>query len=445
MNYKESLQLFGNAIFVFINRIIGAAAVFGTQILLARWMGAAEVGIYVYAFSWCNLLAIIAGLGLSSSALMFIGQGLTNKKHGPIIGIIRIGLKIVFLSGLCFAIAGEILIYKTNGIVSPQYTEALTYAMIGIPAMCLINWQCTIGQCLNWFAAAFMPTNVTRPLLLIAAIVITRQLDHHLNASNVMLMHVVIMGFVWLTSAIYLKRRLARHFVDVKPLYQTKRWVRTGFPLLFVALFSNFFLDINIVTVGLYLNAEQLAIFNASFRVAVLLAFGVQSIDAILLPRFSQLYAANDSVKLQRIITLTTQLKFWSSLCGLIIFIVFGKKILSYFGTEFIEGYDALKLLALAQVIRAAVGPLSQVLSLTGHHGFCLFVSMLSTLIMLILNYFLIGSLGMIGAAFTVVVVISLESILLSSACINRLGIDASVFAIFNKTPITLKPKFAAF
>ncbi|SJM90929.1 putative Polysaccharide biosynthesis protein [Crenothrix polyspora] len=440
MNHKDFLQLFGGAIFVFVNRVIGAAAVFGTQILLARWMGATEVGIYVYAFSLCNLLAIIAGLGLSSSAMKFIGQGLALGEHGSIVGIARIGMQIVLFSGLCVAIAGEVFVHQTNGILSPLYIKALTLAMVAVPAMCLLNWQSTIAQCLNWFAAAFVPSNVTRPLLLISIIILAQNLGEHLDAAEVMLLHLLVMGFVWLTSALYMKQRLASRFGDVEPRYQVQTWLRTGFPLLFVALFSNFFLDINIVTVGFFLNPDQLALFNASFRIAVLIAFGMQSIDAILLPRFSRLYAAKDRVNLQRLIALTTQLKFWASVCGLVIFSVFGKDILAYFGEEFIQGYDALKLLSLAQVIRAAVGPLAQILSLTGHHAYCLFVSILSTLVMLILNYVLIGQFGLVGAAFTVVVVISVESILLSYASITRLGIDSSVFGIFYIIKAVLSP-----
>ncbi|WP_394754726.1 lipopolysaccharide biosynthesis protein [Crenothrix sp.] len=440
MNHKEFLKLFGGAIFVFVNRVIGAGAVFGTQILLARWMGATEVGIYVYAFSLCNLLAIVAGLGLGSSAMKFIGHGIAFGEHNSIVGFAKIGMQIVLFSGLCVAVAGEIFVYQTNGILSPLYIKALTFAMVAVPAMCLLNWQSTIAQCLNWFAAAFVPSNVTRPLLLIAAVILAQKLGEQLDAGKVMRLHILVMGFVWLTSAIYMKQRLARRFMNVKPRYQTQLWLRTGFPLLFVALFSNFFLDINIVTVGFFLNPDQLALFNASFRIAVLIAFGMQSIDTILLPRFSQLYAAKDRVNLQRLIALTTQLKFWASLAGLIIFSVFGKNILAHFGEEFIQGYDALKLLSLAQVIRAAVGPLSQILSLTGHHAYCLFVSILSTLVMLILNYYLISPFGLEGAAFTVVVVISLESILLSYASITRLGIDSSVFGVFYVIKSALSP-----
>jgi O-antigen/teichoic acid export membrane protein len=403
-------------------------------------MGATEVGIYVYAFSLGNLLSIIAGLGLSSAAIRFIGQGIAHKRHGLIVGFARIGMQIILFSGLCFAVFGQVLIYATNGIISPQYIKALTVAMVTIPALCLMNWQSTVAQCMGWFSAAFMPVHVSRPLLLVAAIAVANFVGHDLNATYVMLLHLAIMLLLWLLSAIYMKRRLGRRFKDVKPSYQTALWLRTGVPLLFVSLFSNFFLDINIVTVGFFLNPDQLAIFNASFRVAVLIAFGSQSIDAILLPRFSQLYAAKDSVNLQRIIALTTQLKFWSSLCGLVIFMVFGKEILSCFGKEFLQGYNSLKLLALAQVIRAAVGPLAQVLSLTGHHAYCLFVSILSTIVMLVLNVFLIDSFGLVGASITVVAVIALESILLSSACINRLGIDASVFAVFHSYKMAFKP-----
>ena len=434
MNYKEFLNLFGGAIFVFIIRVIGACAVFLTQIFLARWIGAAEVGVYVYAFSLFNLLAIIAGMGLYPSALRHIGKGLALNQHDVVVGFAQRGRELTFLAGNIVAFIGLLVVHYTNGIVAPNYVVPLTFAMAGIPLMCLINWQSTIAQCMNWFSAAFVPTNVTRPVLLILAIAAAHHIgyNYRLNASSVLLMHLGIMLFVWMTSALYLKLRLKRRFKGVEPRYQTKLWVSTGLPLLLIILFTNFFLDINIVIVGFSLDAEQLGIFNASFRVAVLIAFGIQSVDAILMPKFTQYHAAEEHDKLQRIVALTTQLKFWASLCGLAIFAVFGREVLAFFGDEFVQGYNALIILSVSQVVRAAVGPLSQMLSVTGHHSYCLVVAVVSILLMLGLNYWLIGTYGVIGAAIVVVAVISFEALLLTIACKKYLRLNASIFAIFS-------------
>jgi O-antigen/teichoic acid export membrane protein len=88
-------------------------------------------------------------------------------------------------------------------------------------------------------------------------------------------------------------------------------------------------------------------------------------------------------------------------------------------------------ILAGAQLVRAALGPVSQLLSITGNHYASLFVSMFATALMFGLNHLLIPQFGLEGAAYTVLAVMSLEALLLSFVVKKRLGINASVFGIF--------------
>src|SRR5919112_6352402 len=52
----------------FIIRVVGAVTIFLSQILLARWMGSAEFGIYVYAWTWLQMIGDIIHLGLPLTA-----------------------------------------------------------------------------------------------------------------------------------------------------------------------------------------------------------------------------------------------------------------------------------------------------------------------------------------------------------------------------------------
>ena len=52
-----------------VTQVAGVILTYLTQILLARWMGETEYGIYAYVLSWVMLLAIPAGLGLPLIAL----------------------------------------------------------------------------------------------------------------------------------------------------------------------------------------------------------------------------------------------------------------------------------------------------------------------------------------------------------------------------------------
>lgn len=427
------MRFFGKAVFVFLTRVIGAGSVFVTQILLARWMGAAEVGIYVYAFAWCNLLSIIAGVGLHSAAIRFIGKGLADQQPDLIMGFSRRGTQIIFAVSIVFAALGAGVVYITNGVIAASYLNALLWAAASIPFLALISWEGCVAQGLSWFGLAFLPSNIYRPVLFLAAIAGAWYLGETLNAANVMLYHLEVMAGIWLVLSIYMTVKLRRRFPKVKPSYETALWLRTSLPLLIIMLFSSYFLEINVVSVAMYFQPDQLAVFNACFRVAVLIAFGIQSVDAILLPKAALLHAADDTAGLQRVTALTTQLKFWSAILAVVILSFFSKLILAYFGESFVVGSEALMILASAQVVRAGFGPVSQLLSITGHHFASLYVSMFATAAMFLLNYLLIPRYGLNGAAYTVLAVMSLEALLLSVVVRRRLGINASIFGIFKR------------
>ena len=51
-------------------RIAGAAIALLSQVLLARWMGAFEYGIFAYVWVWVIILGIIAPMGLKFQPMM---------------------------------------------------------------------------------------------------------------------------------------------------------------------------------------------------------------------------------------------------------------------------------------------------------------------------------------------------------------------------------------
>src|SRR4051795_1625970 len=58
----------------FLIRVVSAALVYLTQVLLARWMGSFEFGVYVYVWTWVLLLGGMIDFGLASSAQRFIPE-----------------------------------------------------------------------------------------------------------------------------------------------------------------------------------------------------------------------------------------------------------------------------------------------------------------------------------------------------------------------------------
>jgi O-antigen/teichoic acid export membrane protein len=57
---------------IFVIRVVSAALAYLSQILLARWMGGTDYGVYVYVWTWVLLLGSMMDFGISASAQKII-------------------------------------------------------------------------------------------------------------------------------------------------------------------------------------------------------------------------------------------------------------------------------------------------------------------------------------------------------------------------------------
>jgi O-antigen/teichoic acid export membrane protein len=103
------------ALTALIIRVVGAALAYGTQILLAQWMGLTEYGIFVAVWVWLLVLCGIAPLGLSVSA---IGLLATYHEQGDLArwrGFLMTGVIYTLLSGAAISAAGCCLLSGRPG------------------------------------------------------------------------------------------------------------------------------------------------------------------------------------------------------------------------------------------------------------------------------------------------------------------------------------------
>ena len=64
---------------VFLVRIGSALLALVSQVLLARWMGSFEFGIYIYVWTWVLMIGALSDVGLSSAARRFIPEYTSSK------------------------------------------------------------------------------------------------------------------------------------------------------------------------------------------------------------------------------------------------------------------------------------------------------------------------------------------------------------------------------
>ncbi len=421
-------QLLRGASFVFACRVTGAVATFAAQVLLARWMGAEQMGVYVFAFSVCALLTTVSGLGMPSAALRFIGIGLGHKRGDIVLGFARRAVQVAAVVGVGVAALGAAAVWLTGAGAATARDATLLIALLAVPVYAQLIARSSIALGLSWYPSALLPNTVFRTLLFLAFIAGAWLLSRPLTAEFAMSLQLVAIALVAVVQWPVLRRALVRRFPDTAPSYETPSWLRTAAPLLVITLFTNYFLELNVFVAGSFLGSADLAVFNAALRTTALVAFGLYAVDAVTMPQISRQYAAGDQAALRATVRRAAALRFWGALAVCVPLVVFGRPVLGLFGEEFLGGYEALVILAASQVVSAVFGPTARVLSVTGYQDKCLVVFVVSLVVMIVLHPILIRPLGVNGAALSVFAVVLFQSVWLYALVLRHLGIHAWAF-----------------
>src|SRR6195256_6978218 len=73
---------------IFIIRVLSAGLAYLAQILLARWMGGSDYGVYVYVWTWVLLLGSMMDFGISASAQKIIPEYRARGEHALLRGFL---------------------------------------------------------------------------------------------------------------------------------------------------------------------------------------------------------------------------------------------------------------------------------------------------------------------------------------------------------------------
>lgn len=403
-------------------RLSGAALAFTTQVLLARWMGAAELGLYIVSFSWVILLSKIAAIGLPTAAMRFVPNGLAKEDSAYVLGFLSFSSRTVTKTSVTVAVLGLIFIAVSHRALAEGLASALFFSMIAIPFYAVMSMHLGIANAWSWYNTCFLPNNVLRPLLFLIAVGVAYSTLPDLDAPFVMLLQTAVIVTVSL-GAIAIVRKRAQISGNVKHTSDRRLWLRTSVPLMMVTLFTNYFPEVNIIVLGTILPSDQVAIYNACLRTALLISFGLFAVDAFAGPKIATLHAKGDRTQLQEIVTHATRLRSVGAAAMMAILVFAGRWVLGLFGPEFVVGYPILLALAFTQLVHATVGPVTRLLSIGGHQDHCLIVFSVSIVLLIALTLLLAPLYGMMGAAIAASATLLTSSIWLAVLVVRRMNI----------------------
>jgi len=408
---------------VFFVRVGSAMLALASQVLLARWMGSFEFGVYIYVWTWVLMIGALSDVGLSSAARRFIPEYTELRRLDRLRG---------FLSGsrwLAFTIASGIGIAGAIGValfkpwldhfaIIPLYLACLT-----IPVYGLVQIQAGIAQSYDRPNLALMPFYIWRQLALTAIIGLIWLIGVRADAVTAMIVAVATTWAVTLVQMALLNRRLKAEVPQGPQVFEPKVWFATSLPIFVVEGFYLLLTYVDILALEKFRSPHDVAVYYAGARLLAIVAFVYFAIANATAHKFSEYHVSGNRERLASFFGETVRWTFWPSLiaCGLIL--AFGRPLLSLFGAGFEAGYDIMFILSIGLLARAAVGPAERLLNMLGERRQCAFVYAAAFTINLLLCVILIPRLGIEGAAIATSTALVAESIMFYGAARRRLGL----------------------
>jgi O-antigen/teichoic acid export membrane protein len=411
---------------VFLIRVVSAVLAYIAQVLLARWMGSHEFGIYVYVWTWVLLIGGVVDLGLASSAQRFVPEYAENKSllRGFLTGgrWLATGIATAFA---VLAAAGVKLLepWLDNQTVIPLYLACVT-----LPMYALTHIQDGIARSYNWVHLALWPQYILRQLAIIGLMAAAYFAGLPMDAATAMIAAVVAVWATTVGQLLMLNRRLHQTVVAGPKAYAIKTWFATSIPILLVEGFYLLLTYVDIIILQQFRPSDEVAVYYAAAKTLSLVAFIYFSVSATTAHKFTEYHVAGDRERLASFLTQSIKWTFWPSLVATVVVLACGRPLLWLFGESFVDGYYLMFVLAIGLLARSAIGPVERLLNMLGEQRVCAMVYAAAFALNLILCFVLIPHYGAAGAAIATSVALVGESILLFFVTKRRLGFHVFVF-----------------
>lgn len=413
---------------IFVIRVISAGLAYVSQILLARWMGTSDYGIYVYVWTWVLLLGSMMDFGISASAQKIIPEYRASGAHALLRG---------FLSGsrwLTFAVSALVslglagIVRLLSPWIDPAEVLPLYIGCMTLPAFVVANTQDGIARSHDWMQLGLMPQFIIRQALIIGITACAFLLGYHLGAVAAM---VASLGAVWIAMAgqmLVLNRKLADHIEPGPKAYDIGGWLAVSLPILLVESFYLLLSYTDVLVLQQFRPSDEVGVYFAVVKTLALVSFIHYAMSATTAHRFAEFNASGDKARLSAYVAHAISWTFWPSLAATILLLAFGKPLLWLFGPQFTVGYDLMFVAAIGLVVRSAIGPVERLLNMLGQQKICALAYALAFVMNVVLCIALVPRYGSHGAAAATSISLTFETVLLFWIVRQRLGLHVLAF-----------------
>ncbi|MBN9072152.1 MAG: lipopolysaccharide biosynthesis protein [Rhizobiales bacterium] len=415
------------SLIAFAIRVVSAVIAFVSQVLMARWIGSFEYGIFVLVWTAAVIAGNLSCLGFHTSVIRFIPEFRAKHMLNELRGILVASRIFVLVASTLITAIGAGIVWALSDRIENYYVAPFLIGLLCLPMIALSDLMQGVSRAHAWAVSAFSPTYITRPVLILVFMAGALAWGYPATALTAIVATLAATYATTIVQLVTVTTRVDRKVPKGAATVDLRGWLVVSLPIFLVESFFFLLTNADVLVVGRFMDPDSVAFYFAAVKTLALVHFVYFAVKAGVAQRYSA-YSHADPAGLAAFARETVSWTFWPSLLMAVVVMIVGEPMLSLFGPEFTQGYPLLFVLVLGVVARAAVGPAESLLTMTGNQNVCAGVYALTLAVNLGLSFLLIPILGLWGAAIATAASMVFEAAALSFTVWRKLGIAMAIF-----------------
>lgn len=409
---------------VFAVRVLGAALGYGLHVALARLLGAAEFGVWAFAFTLVIVAGHAASVGFADSVVRYLTGYVARGDWARARGQVVAGACVSLGAGSALAIGCASLLHAFRDSAPREAFTPLLIACAILPVFALQDWLDGASRAIGRPLIATAPIFLLRPAAILCAAALAAASSDALDAALVMGATFGAALLAASVQAIAFWRALPAQARDARAAFEWSAWLRASAPMGLVVLADQAGGFADVIALGLTAAPEETGAYFAASRIIGLVALGAFAVSAVSGRRIALHHARGRRDELNAFVRTSTRWTFLASLALVLALAPCGSLLLSVFGRDFVSATPALAILALGLLARAASGQAEELLVVLGHQRANARIAITCALVALAGAFPAAESFGTVGVACVMAFTSAMRSLLFVLAARRLTGFD---------------------
>lgn len=195
--------------------------------------------------------------------------------------------------------------------------------------------------------------------------------------------------------------------------FSTNEILESCIPLFWISIMQMIIYWLSYLVLGFYSSESDVGILGVAIRVSTLLGFFLMAANSITAPKIAEMYKKDDNQSLENMCRGASTFLLYITLPFFLIIISFPDQILALFGSEFDGNKIVLRVLVIGQFINIITGSVGNLRIMSGNEKIMRNNLLITTIVCIVLNVFLIPTYGLIGAAIAFSSTMALQNLIL--------------------------------